>query len=166
MAAATVAALACDQVPIPVATTVGGYWPIGNEIDLRPAMTALHRRGYRLALPVVVGRGQPLVFRSWQPGAVLEASVFGTSVPQTDAPEVVPQTLLVPALAVDDRGYRLGYGGGYYDRSLAQLRAGEGPKPLAVAVCFACQLVDLVPHGDRDQAVDWVVTEKGAMRVR
>ena len=164
-AAAAVAAILRDRVPIAAAAAVAGYWPLGHEFDPRPAMTALAGRGHRLALPVVGGRGLPLVFRAWQPGDPLEASAFGTSVPPSDAPEIAPGAVLAPALAVDDCGYRLGYGGGYYDRTLARLRAGAGARPLAIAVCFAGQMVDSVPHGDGDQPVDWVVTEDGAMRI-
>lgn len=164
-AAAAVAAILRDRVPIPAAATVAGYWPLGDEIDPRPAMAALEDRGHRLALPVVVGGGLPLVFRAWQPEGPLEASAFGTSVPPSDAPEVVPGAVLTPALAVDDRGYRLGYGGGYYDRTLARLRADADARPLAIAVCFARQMVAAVPSGEGDQPVDWVVTEDGAMRI-
>ena len=89
-AAAAVAAILRDRVPIPAAATVAGYWPLGDEIDPRPAMAALEDRGHRLALPVVVGRALPLVFRAWQPEGPLEASAFGTSVPPSDAPEVAP----------------------------------------------------------------------------
>ena len=158
------AAILRDRVPIPAAAAVAGYWPLGDEIDPRPAMAALRDRGHLLALPVVAGHGLPLVFRAWQPGDPLEASAFGTSVPPSDALELAPGAVLAPALAVDDRGYRLGYGGGYYDRTLARLRAAAA-RPLAIAVCFAGQMVAAVPHGDGDQPVDWVVTEDGAMRV-
>ena len=158
------AAILLDQVPISPAASVAGYWPIGNEIDPRPAMIVLHDRGHRLALPVIDDRALPLTFRAWQPGDLLEASALGTSVPRNDAPELAPRVLLVPALAVDRRGFRLGYGGGYYDRTLARLRAATA-KPLAIAVCFSCQMVDAVPHGNSDQPINWVVTEEGATRV-
>ena len=164
-AATAVAAILRDRVPIPAAAAVAGYWPLGDELDPRPAMIALECRGHRLALPVVAGPGLPLVFRAWRPGGPLEASAFGTSVPPGDEPEIAPGAVLAPALAVDGRGYRLGYGGGYYDRTLTRLRAGAGARPLAIAVCFAGQMVDAVPHGDGDQPVDWVVTEDGAMRI-
>ena len=164
-AATELAALLRDSVPIPLAMTVAGFWPIGDEIDVRPALQVLFERGHNLALPVVIGRRRPLVFRAWQPGDVLEASVFGTSVPRSESPQIVPDALLVPALAVDGQGHRLGYGGGYYDRILAQLREGGAFQPLVIAVCFACQLIEAVPHDDDDQAVDWVVTENGAQRV-
>lgn len=164
-AATELASLLRDSVPILQAMTVAGFWPIGDEIDVRPALQGLFERGHSLALPVVIGRGRPLVFRAWRPGDVLVASVFGTSVPRSESRQIVPHALLVPALAVDGQGHRLGYGGGYYDRILAQLREGETFQPLAIAVCFACQLVEAVPHDDNDQAVDWVVTENGAQRV-
>jgi len=164
-AAAEIAALLCDSVPIPPAMTIAGFWPIGDEIDIRPALQGLFERGHDLALPVVIGRGRPLVFRAWRPGDALVTSVFGTFAPKSESPQIIPHALLVPALAVDGQGYRLGYGGGYYDRILSELREGEGFQPLAIAVCFACQLVEAVPHDNYDQPVDWVVTENGAQRV-
>lgn len=138
---------------------VSGYWPMSEEIDVRPLMARLHAEGHTLALPVVVGKGEPLKFRRWRPGAPLGKAGFGLHQPSADAPEVVPDILLVPLLAFDPEGYRLGWGGGYYDRTLAALRAKS--QAIAVGVAFAAQRVERVPHTERDQRLDWVVTEEG-----
>lgn len=138
---------------------VSGYWPMADEIDVRPLMTRLHDAGHTLALPVVVGKGEPLVFRTWQPGAPLAKAGFGLRQPAADAPAIVPGILLVPLLAFDPEGYRLGWGGGFFDRTLAKLRA-KSPV-IAVGVAYAAQRVDRVPRTERDQRLDWLVTEEG-----
>lgn len=163
-AARAVARHVLDAVPIPKGAVVSGYWPIGDELDIRPLLAALDRRGHPLCLPVVTGRGQPLVFRAWRPGDALTPAPFGTRVPPEDAPERVPHALLVPLLAFDKAGYRLGYGGGFYDRTLARLRASD-PATLAVGVAFAAQEVAAVPHAATDERLDWIVTERGARRI-
>ncbi len=115
-----------------MAGVASGYLPIRSELDPRPAMAALAALGWRLALPVVTAAEQPLVFRAWTPDAAMVAAGFGLKVP-VDGPEVVPALLLVPMLAFDRRGHRLGYGGGFYDRTLAGLhgrgRAAAGHRP-------------------------------------
>jgi 5-formyltetrahydrofolate cyclo-ligase len=137
--------------------TVAGYWPMGDELDIRPTLAAFHACGRAIALPVVLGRGRPLVFRSWQPGDVLVAGGFGTSVPAPDRGEISPGLLLVPLLGFDRRGNRLGYGGGFYDRTLAALRA-EGPV-LAIGFAWAAQEDDDLPLEATDQPLDLIVTE-------
>ncbi|MFQ5984811.1 MAG: 5-formyltetrahydrofolate cyclo-ligase [Alphaproteobacteria bacterium] len=145
--------------------TVSGYWPIRDELDIRPLLCRLHEAGHRCALPVIVGRRRPLVFRVWSPNTPMEEAAFGISVPTRTAPEVVPEVLIVPLLAFDPVGYRLGYGGGYYDVTLTHLRA-ERSRTLAVGMAFEAQRVDLLPHGPDDQRLDWVVTERRALRTR
>lgn len=145
----------------PAGAPVSGYWPFGEELDPRPLMTALAGRSHAIGLPVISGRDRPLVFRRWRPGDPLEEGAYGILAPREDAPLLVPELLLVPLLAFDRRGYRLGYGGGYYDRTLAALRA-QGPV-LAVGLAFAQQEVDAVPHGAQDQRLDWIVTEREAI---
>lgn len=139
---------------------MAGYWPIRTEIDPRPVMEAL--AGSRtLCLPVVDGPGLPLTFRRWQPGAAMEEGAFGAAVPaRGDA--VVPRSLIVPCLAFDDRGYRLGYGGGFYDRTLARLRK-EGPV-LAVAFAYEVQRAEELPIETADEPLDAIVTEAGLRR--
>jgi 5-formyltetrahydrofolate cyclo-ligase len=140
---------------------VGGYWPIGTELDARPLMTALHERGHVCGLPVS-HRGQPLNFHVWSPDAELVPGIFNTKVPPAGTPEIDPDVLVMPLLAFDARGTRLGYGGGYYDRTIPAIRS---RKPvLAVGVAYAVQEVRRIPSNRFDQRLDWIVTEKEARR--
>jgi 5-formyltetrahydrofolate cyclo-ligase len=141
---------------------VSGFMPFADEIDVLPLMARLAREGWRTALPVVVGRGKPLVFRAWAPGEPTIAGAWAIPVPPDSAPEVGPDVLLVPMLAFDGAGFRLGYGGGFYDRTLAALRA---VKPVAaVGVGFAGQEVAQVPREAHDEPLDWILTEQGPRR--
>jgi len=146
---------------------ISAYWAIGSEIDPIPLLTELLARGHQGGLPVVVGRNQPLVFQSWQPGQALQPGTMGIPIPVTDVPILTPDLLLVPLLAFDRRGYRLGYGGGFYDRTLAALRATGAAlsAALAVGVGFAEQEVPEVPHGSADRRLDWIATERSAWPV-
>jgi 5-formyltetrahydrofolate cyclo-ligase len=138
---------------------VSGYWPLADEFDPRPAMARLARVGHPLALPRVQGWGRPLAFHAWHPGEQLFAGPFQVMEPSSDAPLVNPRILLVPLLAFDQSGRRLGYGAGYYDMVLRDLRA-HSPAPFAIGVAFAAQEVAEVPTGPRDQMLDAVVTEQ------
>lgn len=165
-----VAALAAGHflahIALPPGGALAGFWPIGDEFDPRPIMQAALERGLTIGLPVVVARTAPLVFRHWRPGEPLTAAVMGIPVPAVTAPTVSPDVLIVPLLAFDAAGYRLGYGGGYYDRTLAQLRGGERPV-LAVGLAYAGQELAEVPHDAAfDQRLDWVVTEREARRLQ
>ncbi len=139
---------------------VAGYWPMAGEADVRPLLEALARRGCPVVLPAVVAKDQPLLFRRWHPGMPLEAGRHGTFHPPPHSPALRPDLLLMPLLAFDRRGGRLGYGGGYYDRTLAALR-GERPAT-AVGIAYAAQEMDALPHEPHDQRLDWVVTETSA----
>ena len=141
-------------------SVVSAYWPLPGEIDPRPLMVELAARGARLALPVIVARGSPLIFRAWQAGDALEPRAFGLMEPSESAPVHVPDILLVPLLAIDPDGNRLGFGKGYYDRTLAGLRAAGAP--LAVGLAYAAQMVVAVPVDEFDQPLDWIVTEVAA----
>ena len=113
-------------------------------------------RDFDLCLPVVVAEHEPLIFRAWQPGDPLVEGAFGIPVPLPSQPQIEPDVLLVPLLAFDERGYRIGYGGGYYDRTLTQLkRSGD---PLAVGLAFDEQQVPQVPIEETDIALDAVIT--------
>jgi 5-formyltetrahydrofolate cyclo-ligase len=149
-----------EEKPFAAAGVVSGFWPIKDELDIRPLMKELANAGCQLALPVVQGKGKPLLFRAWSPGDALEEGVFGTFQPAVDKPAVEPDALLVPLLACDEEGWRLGYGGGFYDRTLRGLRARR--KVTAVGVAFNLQLVAAVPHGPDDQRLDWLLTDKRA----
>ena len=133
---------------------VAGFWPIGTEIDLRPLLHGLAARGHPVLLPVTPPRGQPLSFARWQPGEALAPERFGTVRP-TGEPGV-PEVVMVPLLAWDGAGRRLGYGGGYYDRTLPGL-----PGCLAIGCAYAAQRVDQVPAGRHDALLDAVATEQG-----
>jgi 5-formyltetrahydrofolate cyclo-ligase len=146
--------------PIETPAVVSGFWPIKEEIDIRSLMIELSNQGCQLALPVVQGKGLPLVFRAWRPGDPLEAGVFGTLQPSAKREVMEPDALIVPLLACDEEGWRLGYGGGFYDRTLAGLRAKK--VITAVGVGFNDQLVPQVPHGPSDQRLDWLLTDKRA----
>jgi 5-formyltetrahydrofolate cyclo-ligase len=143
---------------VPERAPVSGFWPIGEEFDPRPLMEALAAKGHPLCLPVVVGRGRPLAFRAWAPGDPLERAGFGLSVPCWDAPPAIPRFLIVPLLAFDRRGFRVGYGAGYYDRTIAELKA-HVPRLFALGVGFAVQEVPEVPTLAHDQRLDAVATE-------
>lgn len=146
---------------LPPHAVVAGYAAMTSgadrEADPSVLMQYLAGRGHRLVLPQVRGKGTALVFRRWQPGAPLVAGVFGTREPPDSAPEEIPDVLLVPLLAFDRQGYRLGYGGGYYDRTLMKLRASR--RPLAIGLAFDGQEVAAVPHDDFDQRLDMILTE-------
>jgi 5-formyltetrahydrofolate cyclo-ligase len=138
--------------------SAAGFWPIGDEIDLRPLLAALHEDGYNVLLPVTPTVAAALSFRRWTPSTAMAAGPFGTSHPTACEPTLDPDVLLVPLLAVDADGYRLGYGGGFYDRTLEQLR---GRKPIiAIGVGFEEQRVDRVPRGAGDHRLDWLLTER------
>lgn len=136
---------------------VAVYWPIRDEMDCRPAMTALVDAGQPVCLPVVVGTEAPLQLRLWAAGAPLYPSGFGTLAPGEAAELVEPDVIVVPLLGFDAQGTRLGYGGGYYDRTLAILTK----RPRLIGYAFACQEIASVPREPHDIPLDAVVTENG-----
>jgi 5-formyltetrahydrofolate cyclo-ligase len=152
-----------DVLSVPPHAVVAGYWPLPGEIDPIPLMARLAQRGCRLTLPVVVERGHRLVFRAWAPGDPLEPGEHGTFHPLPEASELVPSLVLVPLLAFDRRGFRLGYGGGYYDRTLESLR--RSAHLTTIGVGFAAQEVPSVPVDPHDQRLDGVATENGLIMV-
>ena len=136
---------------------LAGYMPMRTEIDPLPAMAA-HLGP--VAVPVIAGAGQALQFREWSRGCDMVTGTFGALIPQAGA-WIVPAVLIVPLLAFDARGFRLGYGGGFYDRTLAALRAKA--KTLAIGFAFAAQEVPQVPIDEFDQRLDAIVTENGVV---
>ena len=137
---------------------VSGFMPYKSEITTIPLLNRLQGEGWQTALPVVIAAGEPLVFRAWAPGEPLAPGLWDIPVPPETAPEVIPDVLLVPMLAFDLRGYRLGYGGGFYDRTLEKLRALK--KVTAVGVAYHAQMADDVPVGPHDAPLDYVMTEQ------
>lgn len=146
------------EVPPPPGTVVAGFWPMGPEIDIRPLLHELAGRGHPIALPVTPKRGQPLSFRRWRPGDALARGPMGTSQPAPEAEALTPDWLLVPLLAFDRAGNRLGYGAGYYDRTLAGL-----PEARRIGCAYACQMLDEVPAGPDDVPLHAVATEDGIL---
>ena len=163
-----------ESVHLPRGAVVSGYWPLDGELDIRPLLHQIHEQGHPIGLPVVRGKGQPLLFRRWSPGMALVECSFRVLTPPEGAPEIVPDVLLVPLLAFDREGFRLGYGGGFYDRTLEKRRheahsggAHSGhPVPrgpiLAIGMAFAAQETECLPRGPFDQRLDWIVTEAWA----
>ncbi len=141
----------------PPGATLSGFWPMGAEIDIRPLLWALHARGHPILLPETPKRGNPLIFRRWRPGMTMMAERFGTFRPT--GPVAAPDILLVPLLAFDRAGNRLGYGGGFYDRTLAAL-----PHAQTIGCAFAAQELDDVPTTDHDARLDVIATERGIIR--
>jgi 5-formyltetrahydrofolate cyclo-ligase len=141
---------------------VSGFSAIRDEVDPAPLLKSLGEAGFRLALPAMQGKGKPLLFRAWTPGDETAAAQWGIAEPLADKPVLEPDVVLVPLLAFDADGYRLGYGGGFYDRTLLRLRAA---KPvMAVGIAYDELKVDAVPHLDYDQRLDWVLTPSGPLR--
>lgn len=141
---------------------VSGYWPMRDEMDIRGLLARLHGEGMICALPVVAAKDRPLIFRRWRPDDALEGGAFGLSEPSSDKADIDPRVILVPLLAVDASGNRLGYGAGYYDRTLAERRA-QGPV-VAVGIGFEAQRVAALPVDGYDQRLDWLVTEQSVTR--
>jgi 5,10-methenyltetrahydrofolate synthetase len=142
--------------PVP---TVGVYWPIRGEPDLRPAYAELALRQVRLALPVVTGKAMPLRFIEWKPGDATATDAFGVAVPVSGA-EITPAALLIPCVGFNNRNYRLGYGGGFYDRTLAM-----SLRPRTVGVSYACGLAAF-DTDEHDIALDTVLTEQTSINAR
>jgi len=157
-AARAVAERLLGDLPLPQDAVVSGYWPLGGELDPRPCLRRLAARGHRVALPRMQGERRPLDFHLWQEDDPLVAGGFRVMQPAAAAPRVAPDVLLVPLLAFDRRGGRLGYGKGYYDRTLRALRE-EGAARLAIGLAFALQEVAQVPLTAADEPLDAVVTE-------
>jgi len=142
---------------------VSAFSAIGEELDPVPLLVRLDDEGFVLALPVLQGKGLPLAFRRWRPGDETVERMWGIREPLPSAPEVVPDIVLAALLAFDRRGYRLGYGGGFYDRTLAAVRT---LKPIvAIGLAYDEQEVDAVPYLDYDQRLDWILTPSGPRRL-
>lgn len=156
LSARLVAALLAT-LPLEAGAVVGFCWPVKNEPDVRPALAVWRQRGIAAALPVVVAADAPLAFRAWLPETPLAPDRYGIPTP-TGGAWITPSVLLLPLNAFDGAGYRLGYGGGYFDRTLAALT----PRPLAVGVGFELNRVDSIRPQAHDQRLDWIVTEAGA----
>ena len=164
--AAAAAAIAARPLPVevPAGAIVSGFSPLKSEINPVPLMRAFAAAGAGLALPVVAGRGKPLIMRAWAFGEPLVSGVWGIREPPASAPEVFPDILIVPMLAFDRAGQRIGYGAGYYDMTIGRLR---DMKPVvALGIAYAVQEIAQIPTTPRDAALDLVLTERETIDLR
>jgi len=151
--------LAARALPVDVAgKIVSGFMPMKTEINPLPLLRRLADAGAQLALPVIDARGKPLIMRAWKIGDDLKAGQWGIRQPLPDAPQVDPDILLVPLAAFDRAGHRIGYGAGYYDMTIHALRAKK--KVVAIGVAFAAQEIPRVPATERDERLDFIMTER------
>ncbi len=159
-------AIAARPFPLPMTpdVIVSGFMPLKTEINPLPLLRKLVGQGARLALPVIAGRGKPLIMRAWHFDDPLDRGQWGIREPTAEAPEIEPDIVLVPLLAFDRAGQRIGYGAGYYDQTLAQLRARK--TVAAVGIAFAAQEVPTVPSTPRDERLDLVLTEREVIDLR
>lgn len=135
---------------------ISAFRSFGDEIGTAPLLAALDGAGYRIGLPIVIGKGKPLVFRQWRPGDVMGSGPYGIEQPLATSPEIEPDILIVPMAAFDKDGYRVGYGGGFYDRSLAALRAKKSV--VTIGLAYDEQEVEAVPRDAYDARLDYLVT--------
>ena len=152
-----------ENFPLELAklSPIAGYWPVGGEIDGRPLLAALAKAGRTVALPRMESRAGPARFLQWRGNEILTADAFGVPSPPANGPDLSPRLFLVPLLAFDRAGRRLGQGGGHYDRIISLHRA-HGV--IAVGLAYAEQEMGLVPTGPHDAHMDWIVTQKEAIR--
>ncbi|WIY52195.1 5-formyltetrahydrofolate cyclo-ligase [Devosia sp. YIM 151766] len=156
-AARQVARLFFEDIAFAPDDVIAGYWRIRDELDCQPILVRLIDSGQQVVLPVVQGAEAPLDLRVWEADQPLYEAGFGTLAPSDLAPRAEPDLVLMPLLGFDDAGTRLGYGGGYYDRTLAEI----GKKPMLVGLAFAAQELPHIPRGDHDIPLDVVITEAG-----
>ncbi len=148
--------IVAHDLSLPDGAIVGGYVALPGEADPHLLLKHLMAHGHPIAFPRVVAKGEALSFHLWQDGKLLKPGAFGIPEPSADWPLAQPRVLLVPLLAFDKTGTRIGYGGGYYDRTLASL-----PNVIAIGIAYAGQEVDEIPHDANDERLDMVVTENG-----
>ena len=153
----------CNQLlasnKLPSKQIIAAYWPLGDELDPMPLLNILDSLGHQMVLPVMLGAGKPLIFRTWSPSDDLQDAGFGTREPTEDKQTLEPDVILAPLLAFDRRGFRLGYGGGFYDRTLEKLRQN---KPVCVyGIAYAAQEMNHVIKGPYDEPLDGIITELG-----
>jgi 5-formyltetrahydrofolate cyclo-ligase len=151
-----------DTISTHKESIVAAYLPIMHEVDPTIILVHLAKAGVQCALPVVVKKAQPLDFITWVPGGPLKTGAFGTLVPLSGE-KCQPDLLIVPLLGFDREGYRLGFGGGYYDRSLEHLS--QKRTVLSVGLAFCEQELHDLPHEGHDQRLDWIITDREAVKV-
>ena len=144
--------------------SIAGYWPIADELDVKPLLQMLSRAGIKVSLPTVIPDQKRLVFQGWSENTQLVKGPYGTLQPHRSSAFITPDILMIPLLAFDAEGGRLGYGGGYYDRTLSELR--KKKEITAVGIAYAGQEINEVPTCSNDQRLDWIVTETGVKDLR
>ncbi|HUP97670.1 MAG TPA: 5-formyltetrahydrofolate cyclo-ligase [Usitatibacter sp.] len=149
-------AFVIEGFPLLRGMTIGFYWPFKGEVDPRVIVHRFRTQGARSALPTVVVKAAPLVFREWRPDTRTTPGVFGLPVPM-DTEVVVPDAVLVPPVGLDANGYRLGYGGGFFDRTLADI----SPRPLAIGLGRELSRIETIHPQPYDIPMDFIVTEAG-----
>ncbi len=148
----------CKQGPL------SAFWPVAVEFDSVPILMRAHQAGIPLCLPVVERRYKPLIFRTWDPSQTLETGPYNIYQPTLEAEQVTPRVMIVPLMAFTRAGDRIGYGGGYFDQTIRELRD-AGPL-LTIGLAYASQEMAKLPVDPHDQRLDWVVTEKEAIECR
>ena len=146
-----------NELTLPEYPVFSAYWPMKTELDVRPLMQTLFSRGFTVSLPVVSRKNAPLLFRRWEPDAELVAGPYGTEQPDEKYELVTPNVLLLPLLAFDRQGGRLGYGGGFYDRTVTILR--QKGSPVVIGMAFSDQEIEEVPLEETDEKLNFVLTE-------
>ena len=149
---------------IPPKAIIGSYWPVKSEADACPLLTYYYEQGHVCALPVVQAANKPLLFREWRPGNLLVSGIYNILTPDETAPLVTPTVLFVPVLGFDKNGHRLGHGEGYYDRTLEVLRA-QHPL-MAIGIAYDCQEVDIIPHQNHDQLMNYIITPTRVIEIK
>lgn len=152
-------------LPLEPLSVIGGYFPLKDEVDCMPLLKTLFKLQMVCALPSITAPQMPLTFRKWAPTDSLKmCSIFSSNLglkePLNSSPSVIPHILLVPTLGFDMQGHRIGYGGGFYDRTLKFLRTHASPCPIFVGVSFSSQKIDQLPHEPHDEKLDWILTEE------
>ncbi len=145
-------------------TIFGAYYPIGAEVNCRPLMDTLHAMGHTIALPIVVEKEEPLIYRMYKSGDQLEKGPFGTPEPVDFMPELVPDVMILPVMGFSAKGYRLGYGTGFFDRTVKKFRMEKPIKVIAVA--YSGQEIEDFPVEQHDARCDMVITELGVTKAR
>ncbi len=163
---AAAATIAARDLPVEVkpGMIVAGFSAMKTEINPVPLMKKFAQAGAQLALPCIAGRGKPLIMRAWNFGEAFKAGQWGIREPLPDAAEVRPDILIVPLACFDRAGHRIGYGAGYYDMTIAALRAQK--KITCIGIAFAAQEIPTVPASERDERLDFVLTEKEVIAFR
>jgi len=147
-----------EVLKLPANSKVSVFWPLAEELDTLPILHALHTAGHQVLLPIMQGAGKPLLFGCWAPGDQLVEAAFKTLEPSPEQARMTPDVMLCPLLAFDRKGYRMGYGGGFYDRSIAQIKA-QG-ELCTIGIAFAAQEVDNIIIGEFDEPLHMIITEQ------